>query len=87
MFSDFLLMDGFFEPFDSFFNNKSSSHSKKIVSLRSKISLIVGHSHLDAAGERMRGALNPGSSLYSKKMDALGRLVSATASVSLLAVS
>jgi hypothetical protein len=35
----------------------------------------------------MRGALNPGSSLYSKKTDALGRLVSATASVSLLAVS
>jgi len=35
----------------------------------------------------MRGALNPGSSLYSKKTDALGRLVSAIASVSLLAVA
>jgi hypothetical protein len=34
----------------------------------------------------MRGALNPGSSLYSKKADALGCLVSASASVSLLAV-
>jgi hypothetical protein len=35
----------------------------------------------------MRGALNPGSSLYSKKTDTLGRLVSATVSVSQLAVS
>ena len=52
-----------------------------------KISLFVGHSLLDAAGERMRSALNPGSSLYSKKTDALGRLVSAIASVALLAVS
>jgi predicted phosphodiesterase len=70
-----------------FSTTKPRSHSKTIVSLRSKISLFVGHSHLDAAGERMRAALNPGSSLYSKKTDALGRLVSATASVSLLAVS
>jgi len=51
------------------------------------MSLIVAHSHLDAAGERMRGALNPGSSLYSKKTDALVRLVFATTSVSLLALS
>jgi hypothetical protein len=35
----------------------------------------------------MLGALHRGSSLYSKKTDALVRLVSATASVSLLALS
>lgn len=35
----------------------------------------------------MRGALNSESSLCSKKADALGCLVSATASASLLAVS